>query len=124
MYLEAGRKDVTPEPPTVGQVENGRLAVGPMYEDVVRTVDVPPMLPPHIPKRQLMDEAAEQTAAISRIADTLARMAEWRIAQDRSRSFMGDLQYAVQCDISTWIKAALIINCVTTLMMAAFLWVR
>ena len=123
MFMEAGRKFPTEEPKVVqDKVEREG---GPQLDDVIKSVKIPQMLSPHLyPKKELIEVADEQTAAIGRIADTMVRMADWRIAQDRNGGYLADLQYGVLYSLAKWLKAAAVVQAVSVVLTCIWLLVR
>ena len=121
--MEAGRKF-----PTVDDVEDGRLELrpdGPQLDDVCKTVDYPVMQGPEIlPKVNLAEEAANQSASLRHIAAIMSRMADFNISQSARRNFMEDRFFWHLQRASRWVKISIIVQTLSVLGAAAWVATR
>ena len=96
----------------------------PEFDDVVRQIEMPKMLPPVVPQRQIADEAADQTVTMRRIAQTLEFALDYARQRDGRRHFVGDVQFSYVQAATTWMKCMVAINLATVTLVVTYLMVR
>ena len=82
---------------------------GPQFEDVVKKVDAPAVLFNPEP-RTLMNEAADQTAAMGRIAKVLGELAEYTFGREGYSNFHERQRDEAFENFLLWIKIGVIMN--------------
>ena len=96
----------------------------PEFDDVVREIEMPKMLPPVVPKRQIADDAADQTVTMRRIAQTLEFALDYARHRDGRMHFANDVQLSYVQSATKWMKCMVAINLATVTLVVAYLMVR
>lgn len=123
MYLEAGRVDVTPEPKGVSDSAVLDEISGPQLQDVIKTVPFPPGFP-HLQTRTLLEEAADQTASLRRIASVSENMADWGGINSRKSQYIQEMIYQELYSLCSWYRATALIQSVAVIILGIMLVVR